>query len=80
MAKPDDEEHDWHDDDPMGVWEHQGHPLRVRDLARLPDLPIEVAVYDGATASPLLSPLHVDFRGPKANPTAIVITVAMTTN
>ena len=60
---------------------YQGTPLKVRDLLRAPesilDLPIEVSVYEGQTASAFLIPLHVDFRGPQHSPAAVVITVAL---
>ena len=78
MTKRDDEDFDWEAEDQMGLWEHQGHPLTLQDLALArarPDLPIEVTVYDGAHSSDFLAPLHVDYRGPKDAPTAIVITV-----
>ena len=67
----------------MGIWEHQGRPLTLRELLwhadESLDLPIEVIVYDGTDSSPFLTPLHVDFRGPQSAPSAIVITVAQST-
>ena len=78
MSKRDDEQFDWDADDQMGLWEHQGHPLTLQDLTLAgapPALPIEVAVYDGVDSSPFLVPLHVEYRGPKDAPAAIVITV-----
>ena len=81
MASRDDEEFDWYDYDQMGIWEHQGRPLTLRDLVRnegVLDLPVEVSVYDGVSASAFLTPLHVDFRGTPEHPTGIVITVPYT--
>jgi len=79
MTDRDDEDFDWHEVDQMGLWEHQGRPLTLRELLqhddRILDLPIEVTVYDGTDSSPFLTPLHVDFRGPQDAPTAVVITV-----
>lgn len=74
------EEFDWHGHDQMGLWEHQGGALRIRDLIRqggeeLLDLPVTISVYDGVRASAFLTPMHVDFTGPVARPTGIVITV-----
>jgi|tagenome__1003787_1003787.scaffolds.fasta_scaffold19513042_2 hypothetical protein len=83
MADRDDEDFDWNSVDQMGLWEHQGQPLTLRQLLRqndgLLDLPVEVTVYDGINSSPFLTPLHVDFRGPRDAPTAVVITVAQAT-
>jgi hypothetical protein len=80
MADRDDEDFDWHAVDQMGLWEHQGRPLTLRELlrhdGRILDLPIEVTIYDGTGSSPFLTPLHVDFRGPQNAPSAVVITVA----
>jgi hypothetical protein len=80
MPNRDDEDFDWHAVDQMGLWEHQGKPLTIRDLVRhveLLDLPIEITVYDGIDASPFLTPLHVDYRGPQESPAAIIITVSL---
>jgi len=81
MADRDDEDFDWNSVDQMGLWEHQGRPLTLRQLLAqnndgILDLPIEVTVYDGTVSSPFLAPLHVDFRGPRDAPSAVVITVA----
>jgi hypothetical protein len=80
MADRDDEDFDWSSEDQMGLWEHQGRPLTLRQLLNqnddsILDLPVEVTVYDGTDSSPFLAPLHVDFRGSRDAPAAVVITV-----
>jgi hypothetical protein len=73
---------EWADpDDRMGVWEHQGHPLTIRDLLtqmseRELDLPVEVSVYGGIRASRALVPMHVDVRVAQGAPAALVITAS----
>jgi hypothetical protein len=77
-----DDDFEWADPhDEMGLWEHQGKPLTVRDLltqlseAHL-DLPVEISVYNGMRASQALKPLHVDARVALGVLAALVITVS----
>jgi len=70
----------WAEDDVMGLWEHQGAELTVKDLGDIfrsasPDLPVVVEHYDGEGGVQAMTPMHVDLRGRPGAPTALVITV-----
>ena len=67
-------------DDQMGLWEYQLHPLTVEwlreSLNNLPDgLPVQVEFYDGSEVRPMRR-MHIDLKGTKGSPSAIVIPVA----
>jgi hypothetical protein len=83
MVYDGDDTNDWGPDNDLGgLWDSQGGALDVRRLARAtasvsPDLPVEVAFYDGTGWQPM-SVVHLDVRYSEGEPAALLITVART--
>jgi len=70
----------WYDADQMGLWEHQGSPLRIEQLVRLlgelnETVLVQMSVYDGSKPLEPTSPMPIDCGRPLERPDRIILTV-----